>query len=451
MRKLFFLWILLAVTTVHGQDTLRVITYNLLHYGDGCQGSNSFLHSNLKTIVQYARPDILGMVKAQSIKMSVNDNAGISPVGFADSILTSGFNAAFPNTYDHCPVVNFSNDYDGDMDLLFFNKNKIGFLSVSNLCSYQEDFNLYKLYYKDANLAKTKDTTFLYFILNHTVSGDASPSRDYQDSIILRNLKLRFKHLPNLISMGDFNTHSSYERGYQLFTASVDSNFAFSDPPYWPDQKLSYPSSWQNDVGSFAKYLNTSTRATTLPNACGSDGGAKGWYLHTLLSPWVVNGKNYLKYVANSYVTLGNDGLRVGRSINDSLIKNYSVPSDVLNSLFQLSDKYPVMIELTVTSNNTGTSLPDPEINTVTAIESTNGNLYIENPVYNKLTIHFPPEFERLPAELAIYDLLGQVVLKNDFVVDLGIMNFEVDLKSGLYVASLSIDAKYYVSRLLKK
>ena len=54
-------------------DTLRVIAYNVLHYGDGCQGTNGYLHSKLKTIVQYANPDILGLVKMQVIKLSASD------------------------------------------------------------------------------------------------------------------------------------------------------------------------------------------------------------------------------------------------------------------------------------------------------------------------------------------------------------------------------------------
>jgi len=434
------------------QDTLRVMTYNVLHYGDGCQGTNSFLHSNLKTIVQYKSPDVLGMVKVQTIKLSSTDFAGVSPVGFADSILVNGFNTAYPNRYDHCPVVNISNDADGDMDLLFFDKKKLGFVSVTSLCGLEEDFNLYKLYYKDPDLATTKDSTFLYFILNHTVSGSSSNERDTQDTLVIKSLKKRFSHLPNVISMGDFNTHSSYEPGYQLLTASADTSFVFSDPPYFPDKKLSYPSDWQTDAGTYSSYLNTSTRETTLPNACGTTDGAKGWYLHILISSWLTKNKDYIKYVPNSYTTIGNDGRREGISINDSInaIKNTSVPAAVLNALFQLSDKYPVMVKLAVTHNTSGISPPDPVLNTVTEVHSTDVTISINNPVDTNAVLHFPPALLGDQAFVEWRDLTGRLLKKDDFTVNQSQMTTSADLMPGVYILMLQINGAQYNYRLVK-
>src|ERR1700748_417219 len=121
-------------------DTLNIMTYNVLHYGDGCQGSNGYLHAKLETIVQYAKPDVLGLVKVQAIKLNASDPNGISPVGFADSIAAGGLNAAYPNTYTYCPLTNVSNAPDDDMDILFYNQNKLGFASLVNVCAIQEDF-----------------------------------------------------------------------------------------------------------------------------------------------------------------------------------------------------------------------------------------------------------------------------------------------------------------------
>src|ERR1039458_6975041 len=83
-----FLIVLFPVSATHAQnDTVRVMAYNVLHYGDGCQGSNQFLHSNIKTIVKYYNPDVLGLVKMQSIKLSTTDFSGYMKVGFADSVI----------------------------------------------------------------------------------------------------------------------------------------------------------------------------------------------------------------------------------------------------------------------------------------------------------------------------------------------------------------------------
>jgi len=451
--KLYIIsFFIFSFTSSFAQDTLRVMTYNVLHYGDGCQGSNAFLHQQLKTIVQYEKPDVLGLVKVQTIQTATT--GGLSRIGFADSILNNSMNAAYADKYEHCPVVNFSGDYDGDMDLLYYDKNKLGYLSVVNLCGTEEDFNLYKLYYKDPNLIATKDTTFLYFILNHTVSGDDETVRDQQLSTIVKKLKTRFGHLPNLITMGDFNTHSSYEAGYQLLTAPSDSSFLFADPPFSPDNKINYPADWQNNTSAYASYLNTSTRQTTIPNSCGTANGGKNWYIHIFISPWLIKNSNYIKYVPNSYVTIGNDGYRVGKSINDSsVVKNTSVPANVLNALFQLSDKYPIMIKLSVTPNTTGTSLDDPDIaQTVTAIVPTDNKLiYVNNPIENNISYHFPESMLGNNANAQWYDLAGRNLQSDEFVITSTNILQPANLVSGLYILRVQTNGTQNIFRVMKK
>ena len=366
---LALLWIGCNNLCFSQDDTLRVMTYNVLHYGDGCQGSNSYLHSKLKTIVQYANPDVLGLVKAQAIKLNSIDWNGISPVGFADSIIVYALNAAYSGRYAYATLTDAANAADGDMDILFYNQNKLGFVSVTNLCKTQEDFDLYKLYYKDPNLTATHDTTFLYVVLNHTISGSTTSGRDQQDSVVVEGLKKSFYHLPNLITMGDFNTHTSAEPGYELLTTTKDTSFIFCDPPFALDHKLSYPSNWSSGSSASA-YLNTTTRqSSSVPNSCGTNGGAKDWFIHILLSRWIANNVDYIKYIPNSYTTIGNDGKRLSISVNDSTTngKNTSAPSSVLNALFDLSDKYPIMVKLGVTFNTTGNGPKNP-VNSINEI-----------------------------------------------------------------------------------
>ena len=42
--------------TVDKTDTIKVMTYNVLNYGDGCQGSLSALNNYMKTIIKYVQP-----------------------------------------------------------------------------------------------------------------------------------------------------------------------------------------------------------------------------------------------------------------------------------------------------------------------------------------------------------------------------------------------------------
>jgi hypothetical protein len=162
--------------------------------------------------------------------------------------------------------------------------------------------------------------------------------------------------------MGDFNTHSSYEAGYQSIITSPDTSTVMEDPTFYPDKTESYPAEWSDNTSAYAANLTTTTRAlTTVPNSCGTNGGAKSWYDHLFISRWLVTGSNYIQYIPFSYQTIGNDGHRVGVDINSATPQvNTSAPAAVINALFQFSDKYPVSVKLLVHANRNAYSIADP-------------------------------------------------------------------------------------------
>ncbi len=433
----------LLAGTARAADTLRVMTYNALGYGDHCQGANGTLHAYLKTIVQHAQPDILSLIKIASITTSPQDMYGVSPLGFGDSILNGAMNAAFPGRYAYAPLTNVAANTTGV--LLFYNQQKLGFASIKTLVVNVEDFNLYKLYYKDPLLATTHDTTFLYVLLNHTESGNSSTNRDQQVAQVMTALKAEFHHLPNLISMGDFNFHASTEAGYQSLIADADTGFRFSDPPYNPDAALAYPSDYDSNPGAFAPYLTTSTRkSSSVPNRCGTSGGGKGWYDHIFISPWIRNNANYVRYIPGSYKTIGNDGHRTGVSINDnSTFVNNAAPSAVINALFNFSNKYPVMMQVEVAPNTAGISLPDPEINATAVSDAKPADgeegIVAFQPVAEWLKIRFPQSMLGETLQVAVFDLLGRRLLLNTVPVNTQMLELPVGhLPSGAFVLCIS-------------
>src|SRR4051812_8623368 len=149
---LFLLFLTQCKAVPLAKDLIRVMSYNVMKYGDGCQGPNGLLHGYLKTIVHYTNPDVLGLIKVEAIPQRQGDK-GKAPVGFADSILTEALNAAYPGKYAYCPFTN--NARDNNQVMLFYNKQKLSFISVVTLVTDITDFNLYKLYYPDLNLPKT--------------------------------------------------------------------------------------------------------------------------------------------------------------------------------------------------------------------------------------------------------------------------------------------------------
>ena len=341
---IFFPFFSECKTEAAPKDVIKIMSYNVLKYGDGCQGTGSQMHGYLKTIIGYTNPDILGLLKVGAIP-STPGAKGKAPIGFDDSILVHALNAAEPDKYASCPYTNAAND--NNQNLLFYNKHKFGFLSSVTLVTDICDIDMYKLFYLGNNLPSARDTDFLYIVLVHTDSGDEPDDRDRQMTELMSALRKRFSILPNIIVMGDFNLRKTNEVGYQVLTNNAEKKFCFIDPPFAIDNSVSYPANWDKHPERFIPFLTTSTRKNEKePNSCGTGGGAKGWYDHILLSPSFASKSNHYYYVSRSYHTVGNDGKRIDASVNDQ--PNKSAPVAVLNALYQMSNKYPVMLELGV-------------------------------------------------------------------------------------------------------
>src|SRR5258708_31367834 len=87
------------------KDVIKIMSYNVLKYGDGCQGPATNLHGYLKTIISYTDPDILGLIKVEAIPAGPGGK-GKAPAAFADSILKYALNTNGPGKYARCPYTN---------------------------------------------------------------------------------------------------------------------------------------------------------------------------------------------------------------------------------------------------------------------------------------------------------------------------------------------------------
>ena len=101
--------------TVDKTDTLKVMAYNVLNYGDLCQGSTATLNGYFKTIIQYAQPDLLSCEKMNAFALS-----STLPNNLADNIRDSVLNTVFPGRFAFATPTNTA---DGsNMSVLFYNK-----------------------------------------------------------------------------------------------------------------------------------------------------------------------------------------------------------------------------------------------------------------------------------------------------------------------------------------
>ncbi len=409
-------------------DTLRIMVYNTLDFGPGgCQtpglGQVGSIYHYLREVIQYGNPDIIGLDKMQCIKTSPSDVNGLSSPYFPDTVASECLNAVYPGRYSWCPFTDLSRCTGGNSSILFYDQNKLGYVSTTVMSSGQEDIDMHKLYYKQW-FGSSPDTTFLYVILCHTISNDNnSIGRDGQDSSVINNLKAMFPHTPNMIYMGDFNTHSSTEPGYEYITQTSDTNFVFDDPPFHPDSYLTYPNVWHSGNSAQA-WFTTTTRQTTLPNTCGTTGGAKDWYDHILLSPWIVEGIDNLKYVKNSYKTIGNNGNRAGIDANDSPTHGYntSAPQNVLDAIYNFSDKYPLEVTLAVNP-----------ILSVKNIQANPGSIKVNNPAENDLVMHFASYLIGQNITISVFDICGRNLYQSEINIASSTITRNIVLVPGVY------------------
>jgi hypothetical protein len=164
------------------------------------------------------------------------------------------------------------------------------------------------------------------------------------------------------------------------------------------------------------------------------------------MSQWLTKNIDFIHYVKNSYQTIGNDGNRLGISINDSTThgKNLSAPSNVLNAIFNLSDKYPIVARFSVTYDSLGNGPANPVINSVTTVAEALENIRIINPVTDHITVYFPANLMSKKGKLDLYDVCGRLLNSEELIINSTLLTRQINLVPGVYV--IRITAGQYIS-----
>lgn len=322
----FFLLFFLKAQT----DTLTVMQYNLLNYNNYtsyCTSVNNNVSNKdgyLKTIVDYVLPDIFTVCEMNQLQTSI------------DRLLNNVMNTSGRTNYAKGQRTNYANSYI--INMVYYNTDKLVYHGFNAVITPIRDINFHTFYYKDPNLATTHDTAWVTCIIMHLKAGnDTGDPEDRAAEVTLLMDYLDAINKPgNYLAMGDFNTYTSDEDCYQLLVNHDNTNIRFYDP-------ISKPGDWNSNY-SFAAYHTQSTHSSS--NDCAAAGGMDDRFDHIMASLDVMSGSKNVKYIDGSYKALGNDGNHYNVSINDGT--NNSVPSDVLNALYENSDHLPVIMKLNI-------------------------------------------------------------------------------------------------------
>jgi endonuclease/exonuclease/phosphatase family metal-dependent hydrolase len=429
MRKqvILFITALFIGISIQAQDSLQIMQYNLLNYGnywsDCTTTSNNVSTKNihLKKIIKYVKPDIF----------TVNELS--ENTSYHQMILDQVMNTDGVNYYRKAVSYNYADSYL--VNMIFYNSNKLALYKQDVVHSQVRDIDVYTLYYKAADLAQTHDTAFLCCFVAHLKAGNSPSNASARAGMVSTAMTyIRTHELPaNMLFMGDFNLYTSEEQAYQNFIYSYNGTRYFYDP-------LNREGHWNNN-SSFKDIHTQSTHAANVD--CFSYGGLDDRFDFILASESMLSGSEHMKLLTNTYHVLGNDGQHFNKGIIDSPT-NTSAPSDIINALYNMSDHMPVLTKILVDA-----SLGVHENKTaITAIQ-------FKNPTTENF--HFTLRLEKAQAiKMQIYNIFGHLVTEKNLDNNAEVIHEDISLRglsNGAYVLKFVDEKGNSVSRkfILKK
>jgi hypothetical protein len=358
MKKTGLILILCFAFSSYAQDQLKVMYYNLLNFPD----TSPQRADTLKTILHYDLPDVLVVNELQT-------NTG------ANLILNNSLNQNGVSYFQKAAFINGPDTDNG----FFYNANKLSLYSQQQIQTTLRDISEYVLYYNDPNLSATSDTIFFFFYSVHLKASQGYESQRNIEITTLKNYLNTKSNIENVFIGGDFNFYSDTEPA--LSTILNLFNVNMQDPANAiGDWHINY---------NFRNYHTQSTRTSNLGD--GSTGGLDDRFDFIFTSKDVIDGTKGIKYLANSYKAMGQDGLRFNQSVVNPT--NTDVPQNVATALMYMSDHLPVRLTLDV----------DYTYNQISELNLTHLNLY-----FDQLQNQFVLNKALQQFNLILYDLNGK-------------------------------------------
>ena len=364
MRQSLFL-----LSLLWSQDTIRVLAYNLLNYGNTpgyCLTDCKDLQ--LRTIIGFTKPDLIVFNEIAPYPQYVRR--------ILDSVLNIGGVSYWRSGL-------FPSNLTGDrLSMVYYDSRRFVY-EKQELITTQgglRDVYAFHLYYREADLDSHQDTLFVVVIASHLKAG-SNPSDANTRAQAALDIRNYIQALPPnrqrwVLDMGDHDLYGASEIAYQRLTEVL------IDPG---------PAGQWNNNSAYAYYHTQSTRLNSLADG-GSGGGLNSRFDFIFFSPACTIATSKARYVPASHRVIGQDGLHFGKSLLDPpQVPGY--PQAVLNALYTASDHLPVVADFALTVTSALATLP------LTAERLAFG-VQVE-PGYLEITAEEP-------GQIVVYDLLGR-------------------------------------------
>jgi hypothetical protein len=395
--------------------------YNLLMYGNnfgGCNSTNNNVNDkndDLRTIVEYVKPDIL----------TVNEIYKDSY--FHDLILNNVFNINGVDYFQRGYPLNTSNSYI--INQVFYNSQKFEMVNYVAVQTSLRDIDIWRFAYNPSTYSLSGGSIELNCAVAHLKAGSSSSDQQQRanETSKLMNYLNNSNANGNYSFSGDLNLYNGTEPAFQNLLYHSNPQIRFFDP-------INQIGSWHDN----SYYAPIHTQSTRTSGSCHSGGGMDDRFDFILVSEELLTGQNNIKYLEGSYRALGQDGQRLNASLIDP--QNNSVPGNVLNALYNLSDHLPVILDIVI-GDNLG-SISDKvflfDIN-------------FRNPVGDQLAISLRTALQE-SLSIEIFNTMGQPVIDISYPVE---MTSEIvipveNLSPGIYFIRFLAGDHYLISKMIK-
>jgi hypothetical protein len=309
------------------RDTLRLMHYNVLKYGEAGCAAIATKDGLLSSIFSDYRPDIL----------TLNEIAELPGIAAKFRSGTLQYNSAMtPGLYSNSSNSNIVN-------LLFYNADKIGLLGQTAITGNIRDIDVFELFHKGSTVKG--DTSKLWYFIAHFKS---SQGFENEREAAAKDVTTWLKNHPeveNYVFSGDFNLYSSTEPAWKALTTSSNGNIWFKDPS-------GQSTGW--DGANFA-YIHTQSPSDGV-NDCSVTGGMDNRFDFILVNPEMLLAGNPVSVVANTYRAFGNDGVSYNTALDCA--ETTSVSSQVCFALKRASDHLPVVMGLSFPTRSSADEAP---------------------------------------------------------------------------------------------
>ena len=387
------------LSSIYGQDTIRIMYYNLLNFPD----ESPERVEDLRQIVGYSQPDILVV------------NELLTEAG-SDLILNEALNVW---GHDNYAAANFVDGPDTD-NMLYYNSDLLGLKSQQQIPTTLRDISEYLLFYKSPGLNAGSDTIFLNVYSVHLKAGSGDFNRRKEEALILKYYLNSREDVENVFVGGDFNFYSGNESGCLALRETGD--VELHDP-------INSIGNWSGN-SDYAEIHTQSTRTSAL--ADGAGGGMDDRFDLIFTTDDVFDNANGLEFIPGSYQALGQDGDRFNGRINSPY--NPSIPDSIADALYFMSDHLPVLMDL----KTDFTADISEDIKTML-------NWY-----YNSETNQLVFNETIFAAEFQLYDLSGKLIFQKN-IQNTATIELPSQLNGGLFCWSLRGSESLMNGKLVKQ